>query len=260
MSTEHELQSGNLAIIGGTGFEILPEDIFAEQIPVETRFGVVPLLSVSYNYVEPRKLFFLSRHGATHGFAPHQIPYHANIAALVAAGVEAVFATNAVGSLRPDYRPGDLVLFDDFIDCTHSRPRTYFVEGGAWSHTDFSVPYDPRLREAICRSASEYGVALHPHGTYLCTDGPRFESPAEVRLFASWGADIVGMTGLPEVVFAREAGLRYAGLGIVTNLAAGLSPDPVSHAEVNDVMAANINLVRELLLRACAILCLPQAL
>lgn len=247
------MSRGNIAIIGGTGFEALPPEIFAETIEVTTRFGKASLLSLSNNYVEPYKLYFLSRHGATHGLAPHQIDYRANIAALVDLDVRYLFASNAVGSLRTDLLPGTLVLFDDFLDFTRQRPLTYFAEGETWHHTDFTVPYSPRLRSAVQQAASGMGVTVVPKATYLCCDGPRFESPAEVRLFGHWGADVVGMTGIPEVIYAKEAGIEYAGLGIVTNLGAGLTADPVDHNAVVTAMSESINTVRELLLTAAGI-------
>ena len=244
------MTGGNIALIGGTGFEALPSDIWAEPIEIETRFGAARVLSVSNNYVEPYKLYFLSRHGAAHGLAPHEINYRANIAALVELDVKFVYATNAVGSLRRDLLPGSLVLFDDFLDMNRARPLSYFAEGEVWTHTDFSAPYSPLLRQNLLDAAQGAGVAMEPTGTYLCCDGPRFESPAEVRLFGSWGADVVGMTGLPEAIFAKEAGLEYAGLGIVTNLGAGLSNEAVAHENVVSAMQEQIGAVRELLLTA----------
>ncbi|HZP80526.1 MAG TPA: S-methyl-5'-thioinosine phosphorylase [Chthonomonadaceae bacterium] len=253
------METGHIAIIGGTGFEELPPEIFAEPVTVETRFGPVQALSLSNNYVEPYKLFFLARHGKTHGLAPHQINYRANIAALVELGVRSVFATNAVGSLRRDLAPGAFVLLDDFLDFTRQRPLSYFVEGETWQHTDFSVPYSPRLRAAVLAAAQDFGISLVERGTYLCCDGPRFETPAEIRLFAHWGADVVGMTGLPEAVFAKEAGLEYAALAIVTNYGAGLTQQPVDHLAVTTAMRNSIALVRELLLAAAGHLIAAEA-
>jgi 5'-methylthioadenosine phosphorylase len=247
------MSRGNIAIVGGTGFETLPPEIFAEPVEVKTQYGTTRLLSLSNNYVEPYKLYFLSRHGETHSLAPHQIDYRANIAALVELDVRFLFASNAVGSLRPDLVPGTLVLFDDFIDFTRQRPLTCFREGDTWHHTDFSTPYSSRLREAVLQAASNIEVPVVPSATYLCCDGPRFESPAEVRLFGSWGADVVGMTGLPEAIFAREAGIEYAALGIVTNLGAGLTSGPIEHTAVVSAMSDSINVVRELLLGASGI-------
>ena len=246
------MQEGNIAIIGGTGFEQLPPEIFAEEVSVETPHGKVTVLSVSDNYVEPHKLYFVSRHGATHGIAPHQIDYSANIKALEMLGVKYAIATNAVGSLRTNLQPGELVLFDDFIDFTRNRTLTYFQDEHPWSHVDFSVPYSDVVRAAILETSAAMGVDVHPRCTYLCADGPRFETPAEVRLFASWGADVVGMTGLPEAVFAREAGIEYAAVGIVTNLAAGLASGTVSHEAVATVMCDKLATVRELLVNSCA--------
>ena len=247
------MDRGNIAIIGGTGFETLPPEIFAETVDVTTRYGSARVLSLSNNYVEPYKLFFLSRHGETHGLAPHEIDYRANIAALVELDVRYLFASNAVGSLRVDLTPGTLVLFDDFIDFTRQRPLSYFQDGEAWQHTDFTDPYSPHLRQDVLQAAMNLDLPVVPAATYLCCDGPRFESPAEVRLFGRWGADVVGMTGLPEAVFAREAGLEYAALGIVTNFGAGLTPGPIEHTAVVQAMSGAINAVRELLLAAAGI-------
>lgn len=245
--------AGNVAIIGGTGFEKLPPEIYAETIEVNTEYGSVPLLSLSNNYVEPNALYFLSRHGASHGLAPHQIDYRANIAALQAIGVKYIFATNAVGALDAEAEVGSFVLFTDFIDFTKNRLNTWF---GAtdWKHTDFSVPYSPRLREAMTLSAQRRDTEIGQNSTYVCVDGPRFESPAEIRMFAAWGGNVVGMTGIPELIFAKEAGMEYAALGIITNLGAGLSPLPVDHEAVSEMMKARITLVRELMLDAAGIL------
>ena len=249
---------GHIAIVGGTGFETLPPEIHAENMDLETPHGSARVLSISDNYVEPYKLYFLSRHGLTHGLAPHQINYRANIAALKQLGVRYVFATNAVGSLRLDLPPKTLVLFDDFIDFTRARPITYYGAEDMWAHTDFSAPYSPLLRQAVQATAAEMDIPVRSKGTYVCCDGPRFESPAEVRLFAQWGGDVVGMTGLPEAIFAREAGLEYAALGIVTNLGAGLTEEPVAHEEVTAIMQKCLPQVRELLLNAAGALITAQ--
>src|SRR5438046_326127 len=122
----NKMEKGHIAIIGGTGFQELPPDVYAEPMEVPTRFGTARVLSVSNNYIEPYKLYVLFRHGVAHGLAPHQINYRANIAALVELGVQNVYATNAVGSLRLDLPPGSLVLLDDFLDMTRGRPLTYY--------------------------------------------------------------------------------------------------------------------------------------
>ncbi len=260
------------AIIGGTGLERLSPEYRAETQTVDTPFGRAAVVRAS---LDTQDLIFLSRHGETHGLAPHLINYRANIAALVQLGVTRVLATNAVGSLRLDLLPGSLVLLSDFIDFTRRRPLSYFDPPEAVAsdqssvisdqssvishhspltpsviHTDFSEPYCRELRATVEEAAVGLDIDLLPRGTYLCADGPRFETPAEIALFAQWGADVVGMTGLPEAVFAREAGLCYAAVAIVTNFAAGLTPHPVDHNEVVARVAQDVDRVRGLLLAA----------
>jgi 5'-methylthioadenosine phosphorylase len=242
------------AVIGGSGMEKLPPDYHITPIEVETPEGVVTVYQAQRG---DNRFVFLSRHGADHQIAPHEIAYRANIAALSELGITQIIATNAVGSLRRDLQCGSLLLLSDFLDFTRKRPLSYW-EGMAHPHgvvhTDFSIPYCPQLRAAIMAAAEKTGIPLLREGTYLCVDGPRFESPAEVRLFAQWGADVVGMTGLPEAIFAREAGICYAGLAMVTNLGAGLTDEPVDHGTVMQQMAGIAQTARALLLEAIQLL------
>ncbi len=247
------MEPGNIAIVGGTGFEALPPEIFAEPLDIQTDHGTARVLSVSDNYTEPYKLYFLSRHGSDHSVAPHQINYRANTLALKELGVRYVFATNAVGSLREDLPAGTFVVLDDFIDFTKQRALTVFGDK-EWGHTDFSTPYCPALRRFLLESSGKFDVTVRDGGTYVCCEGPRFESPAEVRLFRQWGGDVVGMTGLPEAIFARESGLEYAAIAIVTNLGAGLSSSPVNHSDVVLQMAAALPLLRDICLASAATL------
>jgi len=146
------------------------------------------------------------------------------------------------------------VLVSDFIDFTRSRGVTYWDSVSDVPidvmHTDFSHPYSPELRQTLMQSARLLKIDFVDEGVYICVEGPRFETPAEVRMYESWGADIVGMTGLPEAVFAREAGLRYATVAIVTNFAAGLTDTVVAHEDVVESMANNTVKVRDLLMHA----------
>ena len=148
--------------------------------------------------------------GAGHVLPPHRINHRANVHALREAGADAVFATAAVGSLRTEIAPGDCVVLDDFLDFTKGDVTTFFDQPGQVRHVDFSHPYDPGLRETLLATAPP-NFPIHSRGTYLCVSGPRYETPAEVRLFGSWGADVVGMTGAPEAILCREAGLRVRG-------------------------------------------------
>ena len=241
----------SIAIIGGTGLESLPPESRPEPFVRETPFGPASLIRAMYC---GKDVLFLSRHGADHDIAPHEINYQANIAALTDLGVKQVLATNAVGSLRLDLPPGSFVLLDDFIDFTRGRRLSYW-DGHPQRpdfviHRDFSTPYCPNLRRTISRVAERTGVPVITHGTYVCAEGPRFESPAEVRLFAHLGGDVIGMTGLPEAVFAREAGLCYAAVAIVTNYGAGLTSDAVDHNAVVSQMKEQALVVRDLLMKS----------
>jgi 5'-methylthioadenosine phosphorylase len=237
-----------VAIIGGTGFG----EALVAGVPetVETVYGQASLTRAALG--EGRELLFLARHGAGHRLPPHRINHRANIAALRDLGVDAVFATTAVGSLRSEIQPGDFVVLDDFIDLTKGEAVTFFGEPGEVTHTDFVHPYDPALR-AILLAAADPALAtrLHPTGTYLCVSGPRYETSAEVRLFAQWGAHVVGMTGAPEAILAREAGLRYAGVALATNYGTGLLTNlPLSHTEVEQQMAQSREALASWLLSA----------
>ncbi|HLI48832.1 MAG TPA: MTAP family purine nucleoside phosphorylase [Chthonomonas sp.] len=244
----------NLAIIGGTGFENLPPEFFGETVSVHLANAEVKVISIADNYVEPQALYFLPRHGDTHHLAPHQIDYRANIEALVELGVNKILATNAVGSLRSDLPPGTLLIPHDFIDFTRQRMLSYFV-GSKWRHTDFSEPYSQLIRNAITRAAEDLDVPVVSRGVYVGVDGPRFETPAEVRMFALVGGDVVGMTGVQEAIFAREAGIEYGTLCFVTNYAAGLSLEPIEHEAVSKMMQDHVPTIREVLFQAAHLLC-----
>ncbi|HEX8833291.1 MAG TPA: MTAP family purine nucleoside phosphorylase [Abditibacteriaceae bacterium] len=244
--------NGLLAIIGGTGVDLRGEgsplyDLRDET--VETRWGTA---RVTLAKLGERDIVFLHRHSPAPGthIPPHRINYRANIAALKKLGVTAILASTAVGSLRREWAPGTLVLLSQFIDATTTRDKTFFDDRAV--HIDVTEPYCPRLRALLGESAEDLNLSLHDGGTYLCTDGPRFETPAEIRLYSAWGADVVGMTGVPEVVLAREANISYAGVSIVTNAAAGVLPQPLTQSEVLDAMREALPNVVQLFLAAAA--------
>ena len=241
-----------LAIIGGTGLEKLPADYQIKEEVVETVYGMGYVYTAQYRTSE---ILFQPRHDTEHTLLPHQINYRANILALKAKSVTHILASNAVGSLRPDLLPGELVLLSDFIDFSRGRNCTLFEmdqKPMEQMHTDFSAPYSPVLREYLLDAAADIGVDLLPRGVYLCTSGPRYETPAEVRLFSSWGADVVGMTGLPEAILAREAGIEYAAVAIVTNLAAGISYKPIKHTDVVEKMHSKSEEIQRLFLEVAS--------
>jgi len=224
----------NVAIIGGSG--VYQQNFLENEqdIEVETRFGKVSLKQGLYCN---RRIFFMARHGGGHTVPAHRVNYRANIAALNKLQVDAVIATAAVGTLNQDMPPGSRIIIDQFIDFTRHRPVTFYEgEDGMVVHTDFSEPYCPRLRKKILDTGKKLGQSMVDGGCYLCTEGPRFETPAEIKMFKKWGADLVGMTNLPEAVLAREAGLCYATIALPTNYAAGISEEPLSYEEVINAM------------------------
>ncbi|MCL6520927.1 MAG: S-methyl-5'-thioadenosine phosphorylase [Firmicutes bacterium] len=235
-----------LALIGGTGVydpEVLEG---VRELSVETPYGLVHLLAGRFPGGE--EVAFLARHGRHHSIPPHRVNYRANLWALKSLGVERVLATAAVGSLDRELAPGTFVLVNQFLDFTRGRPSTYFDrEGDGVAHVDVSEPYCPELRALLEEEARGLGIPVRQGGVYVCTEGPRYETPAEIRAYRRLGGDVVGMTGVPEVVLARELGLCYAAVAMVTNLAAGIADHPLTHAEVNEVMERNGRRLRELL-------------
>ena len=201
---------------------------------VETPYGSVePVVGKLGNH----ELVFMSRHGRHHATPPHLVNYRANIWALRKLGVRKILATAAVGSLSSNYHSGGLVLLDQFLDFTKSRPSTFY-EGGQQGvlHVDMTEPYCSAMRQVIMDASEHLRIAVKNGACYVCTEGPRFETPAEIRMFQRLGADLVGMTSVPEVVLARELGMCYASIGMVTNEAAGIASHPLTHAEVMESM------------------------
>lgn len=219
----------NYAVIGGTGLEHLPLSK-RESLSQETPYGQV---KITVGEIQDQVVAFISRHGEGHALPPHKVNYRANLWALHELGVTKVLATAAVGSLSVKYRLGDVVLLDQFLDFTKLRPLTFY-EGGTQGvlHVDMTEPYCRELRGVILEAGGDLGLVLKDGATYVCTEGPRFETPAEIRMFQSLGGEVVGMTSVPEVVLARELGMCYASMALVTNEAAGISQFPLSHTEV----------------------------
>jgi 5'-methylthioadenosine phosphorylase len=219
------------AIIGGTGVYHLDGESTVKE--VDTTYGTV---TVYIQDTDNGKVAFLPRHGRGHAVPPHRINYRANVMALKQLGVKRVLATAAVGSLNLDYPPGSLVLPDQFIDFTRQRTGTFHDGDDGVVHVDMAEPYCPTLMDALEKEAAKTGASLLGRGTYVCVEGPRFETKAEIGFFKAIGGDMVGMTGVPEVVLAREMGLCYAAVGIVTNWCNGMVEQPISHSEILDIM------------------------
>ncbi len=210
-----------LAIIGGSGFAKLPDLAVARRQVVRTPYGEMSG-ALTFGSIAGREVVFLARHGYGHTIPPHQINYRANIWALHAQGIQNVLAIAAVGAIRSDLEPGALVVPDQIIDYTHGRADTFHTLGDrGLHHIDFTRPYCETLRSACLGAARRAGESIVEGGVYAATQGPRFETAAEINRLERDGANLVGMTGMPEAVLAREIGLCYATIAIVVNWAAG---------------------------------------
>jgi 5'-methylthioadenosine phosphorylase len=229
-----------IGVIGGSGFYSLLED--REHREVTTPYGP-PSDPISLGSLAGRPVAFLPRHGADHRFAPHVLPYRANLWALRSLGVRQVVSLSAVGSLTTSLPTGTLVVPDQIVDRTHGRAHTYFGEGTGVAHATFADPYCPRGR-----AASLAAGGAHDGGTLVVVNGPRFSSRAESVEFQSHGWSIIGMTAMPEAGLARELALCYTTLALVTDLDAGVEAGAgVTHEEVLTAFAANLPRLRELL-------------
>ena len=240
-----------LAFIGGTGVYDpgILSGIYSEFI--ETPFGTVPYEVGTFG---TKEVIFMARHGVHHTIPPHKINYKANIYALKMLNVGSIVSTTAVGSLNPEYKPGELVLVDQFIDMTKSRDHTFFDgEFRGVAHVDMTHPYCEQMRFAVLKAGEEKNVKIHKSGTYICTEGPRYETPAEIKAFRLWGADVVGMTNVPECQLAREAEICYCTISMVTNFAAGMIDTPLTHHDVLDCMNKNIESFQKIIAAICEI-------
>lgn len=228
-----------IGLIGGSGLERLFSN--SSVIEKDTPFGDVVMYE---DNVDSIKVFFVPRHGPRHENPPHRVNYKGNLYALRMKGVEKVIATSAVGSLDDGLPPGSLVLVDQFIDFT-KRSMSFYED--AVVHVDVTKPYCVGMNRILFRKGRELGIQVRYGGVYVCTEGPRFETPAEINMFRMLGANVVGMTNVPEVVLARELGVHYSLLCVVTNYAAGMQ-EKVTHEEVLGVMDRAEEKVRKVIL------------
>ena len=219
----------DVGLIGGTGVgPRLAELPGSSVVAFATPYGFVRGREAQHG---DTRLLCLQRHSAGHKVPPHQVNYRAMAWLLKSVGAKACLASAAVGCLRREWPVGTLAVATDFLDFS-GRRQTMFDK--TVEHTDFSDPF-PMARR-LESAASAIGIAVHPGATYLCGDGPRYETPAEIRMMAGLGADVVGMTASTEAILMREAGVPYGCLCVVTNAASGISEGPLHHGEVTDVM------------------------
>jgi len=209
------MPQAKIGVIGGTGLYDIEGLTDIEEVNIETPFGK-PSDSIVIGRLERVGIAFLPRHGKGHRISPTEIPVRANIYALKSLGVEHIIAICSAGSFKPEIKPGDLVIPDQLIDHTRSRVNSFFGEGIV-THIPFAEPFCPVLSQILYRTAQEVGATVHPKGTYITIEGPAFSTRAESQLYRSWGADIIGMTALPEAKLAREAEICYAIIACVSD-------------------------------------------
>ncbi|MDA1342665.1 MAG: S-methyl-5'-thioinosine phosphorylase [Proteobacteria bacterium] len=222
----------HLAIIGGTGLSQLADLKIIKSEQIATPYGA-PSADFNIGELNGKQVIFLARHGNPHAIAPHKINYCANIWGLKQLGVENIIAVAAVGGITPEMVPAHITIPDQIIDYSYGRKQTFFEdEGEPVTHIDFSYPYSQTLRSKLIHAAKQAGIPISPIGTYGCTQGPRLETAAEIKRMEQDGCDLVGMTGMPEAVLARELGINYVAVAVIANWAAGKTEGEITMAEI----------------------------
>lgn len=225
-----------IGIIAGSGLYDMPGLELLDERVMDTQYGR-PSSPYKIGRVEGVEVAFLGRHGLDHSIPPHKINYRANIMGFKLLGAQRVISINATGGIAAHCAPGDIFVTDQVIDLTQGARQGTFFDSGDVAHIDFTEPFCPQMRTSALNAANTAGVKVHDRGTYICVNGPRLESRAEIKAFSMLGADIVGMTCMPEASLAREAELCMLTLSIVTNYAAGISKVKLTSTEVIENMA-----------------------
>ena len=215
-----------IGIIGGSGFNQIEGIETLEHIEVSTDHGN-PSASIQRYRIEDLEIYLLRRHGINHTIAPHKINYRANIEAFSNLGIDKIIAFGASGAIDKSYKLGSLVLSSDAIDMTKNRESTFF-DKDIVAHIDMSVPFCPNLQKAFLKSAKDANVEVTLNGIAICTEGPRIETPSEIKFFEKIGATTVGMTLFPELALAREKGICYISVAIISNYAAGIEQNKIT--------------------------------
>jgi 5'-methylthioadenosine phosphorylase len=243
-----EEKKAEIGIIGGSGFY----DFFktgAKEIEIKTKFGR-PSDKITIGVLFGRKVAFLPRHGKKHQYPPHKIPYLANIAALKSLGVERIIAPAAVGSLRREMRAGDFVICDQFLNFAEMRRDTFF-DGPKVVHIETAYPYCSQLRKIAFKQGKKIGLKIHPKGTAVIIDGPRFSTLAESKWFYKIGGDVINMTQYPEIVLAAELGICYLNISLITDYDVGIYAEkkerPVSIEQVLTNFKKNTEKLKKLI-------------
>jgi 5'-methylthioadenosine phosphorylase len=240
------LSDVRIGLIGGSGFEKLIRQ--GETKRIDTPYGPSP--DITIGQVDSMIVAFLPRHGTRHEFPPHKVNYRANMWSMKQLGVERIVATNAVGAMRENYRPGDLAIPVDLVDFTRLRVQTFY-DSEPVVHVDVSDVYCPEIRKTLIDVSKRSSRKVWNESVLACTDGPRYETPAEIRMMRNAGCDIVGMTSAPEAFLARELEICYGSVCLITNMAAGLQK-ALTASEVTELARKVLPEVESLLKDAIA--------
>jgi 5'-methylthioadenosine phosphorylase len=240
-----------IGVFGGSGLYRFFDK--AEELSIQTPYGKTSA-PVTLSKIGDEEVAFLPSHGVYHEYPPHVLPYRANLHAFKELGVERVIGPSAVGSLRPQLRPGDFVFCDQFVNFTSGRRDTFF-DGPTTTHISSADPYCNQMRKVGLFAAKKLKLSVHDSGTVVVVNGPRFSTRSESKFFKSQGWDVINMTQYPEVVLAREMEMCYLNISLVTDYDVGLEGDPdakpVSHEDVLQVFERNTAKLRDLIIQIC---------
>jgi 5'-methylthioadenosine phosphorylase len=241
------MKEANIGVFGGSGFYSLFENV--EEMAIETPYGA-PSDRVAIGEIGGKKVAFLPRHGKHHQHPPHMINYRANLWAMKALGVKQIIGPCAAGSLQAHIKPGDFVVLDQFVNKTWGRRDTYF-DGPVTTHLGAAEPFCTRMRSQAIQSAKKMGITVHETGTVVVVQGPRFSTRAESKEFSQNGWEVINMTQYPEGWLARELGICYVGISLITDYDVGLEGNPdikaVTQEEVFKVFNSNNDRLKSLL-------------
>ncbi len=237
----------DIGVFGGSGFYSLMDEV--TEVTIDTPYGA-PSDKIALGQIKGKKVAFLPRHGKEHHLPPHKINYRANLWAMKKLGVSEIIGPCAAGSLVPDFKPGDFVVSDQFMNMTSGRLDTFY-EGPNVHHLTAADPYCPRLRKLAYEKGITQGITIHPQGNIVVINGPRFSTRAESRFFSQIGGQVINMTQYPEGILARELGICYVNIALITDYDAGLEGRddilPVDHQSVLKVFKENIQNVKKLM-------------
>lgn len=243
------MEHADIGIFGGSGFYSFLDNV--KEVAVETPYGA-PSDRIAIAEIDGKKVAFLPRHGKDHQYPPHKINYRANIWAMKSLGVKQIIGPCAAGSLQPDVKPGDFVVVDQFVNKTWDRKDTFY-DGPVIRHLSAADPYCTRLRECAVQAATELKISVHSRGTVVVIQGPRFSTRAESLEYRRNGWEVINMTQYPEGWLARELGICYVNIALITDYDAGLEGNdavrPVTHDHVLAVFESNQAKLRQLLLK-----------